>query len=105
MLIQLLICINVLIPFAADNFPPSFKHPGDLPLDSIPQFICYGFDDNCYLDGAKWVGDLFKDKKNPDGFPARASFFVSTHPDRDLPDLWDYINVLYQDGHEIANHT
>lgn len=91
--------------FAQDLFPPSFSHPGDLPLDSVPQFICFGFDDNCYTDGMVWVDSLFKDVKNPDGYPARATFYVSTHPERPDSELWGWIDTVYQRGHEIANHT
>lgn len=90
---------------AVDVFPPSFSHPGDLPLDSIPQFICFGFDDNVYLDGFEWVDSLFMSKKHADGSPVLTSFYVSTHPSIDNPDLWDAINRAWKNGHEIANHT
>lgn len=91
--------------YAVDTFPPSFSHPGDLPVDSIPQFICFGFDDNCYTDGMIWADKLFKDMKNPDGYPTRATFYISTHPERPDQELWGWIDTVYQRGHEIGNHT
>lgn len=95
----------VSVASAADVFPPSFSHPGNLPLDSVPQFICFGFDDNVYEDGLRWVDSVFKGRKNPDGYPTRATFYVSTHPDIDNQPLWDYIDTVYLNGHEIGNHT
>ena len=90
---------------AVDVMKPSFTPPGNLPLDSVPQFICFGFDDNVYLDGVKWVDSLFMSKKNPDGSQVLATFYVSTHPDIENQPLWDYIDTVYQHGHEIGNHT
>ncbi len=93
------------LTLAVDVFPPSFSHPGDLSVDSIPQFICFGFDDNVYLDGFEWVDSLFMSKTHSDGSPVLTSFYVSTHPSIINDDLWEAINVAYENGHEIANHT
>lgn len=100
-----ILMITTLFSFAADNFPPSYKHPGDLPLDSIPQFVCFGFDDNVYLDGFVWADSLFRSKTNPDGYPVRTTFYITSRPDKPNQPLWDAINSAYKAGHEIGNHT
>lgn len=104
-IMYLFIIHSVINIFALDNFPAAFKHPGNLPVDSIPQFICYGFDDNCFLDGLTWAESVFASRKNPDGKPIRATFFISTHPEIENKPLWDKIGQMYKEGHEIANHT
>lgn len=102
---RLIIVAAITQAFGYDNIPASFKHPGSLPLDSVPQFVCFGFDDNCYTDGVKWVDNLFRNKKNPDNYPARVTFYVSTHPTIVDKVLWASIDSLYLHGHEIGNHT
>lgn len=108
----------------ADNHPYSQLPPGDLDYPECPMFVCFGFDDNGYVEGMEWFRNLVKDKKNPagsgnpktyDGAPVRATFLITAGYGHD-----DYfINAggqtkeqviqawknLYDDGHEIANHT
>ena len=97
--------LAISVSFSADFMAPSFSHPGDLPLDSVPIFICFGFDDNVYLDGLRWADTTFMSRKNPDGSQVLASFYVSTHPTIDNQPLWDYIDTVFTHGHEIGNHT
>ncbi|MBN1979888.1 MAG: polysaccharide deacetylase family protein, partial [Chitinivibrionales bacterium] len=97
--------VTALLCFGRDNVPYSFKHPGSLPVDSVPIFICFGFDDNCFTDGITWADNLFMAVKNPDGSPARATFYISSHPENEDQKLWGAIRALYGHGHEIGNHT
>jgi hypothetical protein len=87
------------------NVAPSFSHPGEIPLDSVPIFICFGWDDNVYYDGLHWADTLFASRKNPDESPILSTYYVSTHPTITNDSLWEEINALYLQGNEIGNHT
>ncbi|MFC1476824.1 polysaccharide deacetylase family protein, partial [Fibrobacterota bacterium] len=108
----------------ADNHPYSQLPPGDLDYSECPMFVCFGFDDNAYVEGMKWFADLVRDKVNPadsnnpatyDGSPVRATFFITAgfgHEDyfvnaggqtkEQVIQAW---KGFYDDGHEIANHS
>jgi hypothetical protein len=101
----LLLTVFVGLSTAADNVAPSFTHPGDLPLDSVPIFICFGWDDNVYYDGLHWADTLFASRKNPDGTPILSTYYVSTHPAIENDSLWEEIEKVYLQGNEIGNHT
>ncbi|HEX6835293.1 MAG TPA: polysaccharide deacetylase family protein [Polyangia bacterium] len=107
------------LPPATDNVAASIDPPAGLAADRVPMFVMFGFDDNAYADGMRWVVDtLFAGKKNADGSPARATFFLiggaasSTdggvfnpaggQTEQDLIDAW---KAAYAAGHEIGNHT
>jgi hypothetical protein len=107
------------LPPATDNVAASIDPPAGLAADRVPMFVMFGFDDNAYADGMRWVVDtLFAGKKNADGSPARATFFLiggaasSTdggvfnpaggQTEQDLIDSW---KAAYAAGHEIGNHT
>jgi hypothetical protein len=85
----------------------------------VPMFVMLGFDDNAYADGVNWVVDqLFASKKNADGSPARATFFLiagtSTtanggtfnafggQTEAQLVAAWRH---AFDRGHELGNHT
>ncbi|XP_071630343.1 uncharacterized protein Cda5 isoform X1 [Temnothorax longispinosus] len=75
--------------------------PGDYLPEEIPQIVLLTFDDSVNDLNKGLYADLFeKGRKNPNGCPISASFYVSHE--------WtDYSQVqnLYASGHEIASHT
>lgn len=119
----------------AVNQPASSSPPGELDPADVPQFVVIGFDDNAYSgdslgadsktvfegdEGMRWIQAFMKDMKNPttanpnpatfDGSPARISFYMTTYYmsgyNGDNPALVrNATRALYDDGHEIANHT
>ncbi|MGM0443672.1 MAG: polysaccharide deacetylase family protein [Fibrobacterota bacterium] len=113
---------------------PSPQPPGGLAPENVPQFVTIGFDDNAYSgdsltkaneivsmhEGMRWAEEFFKDLENPtqaapnaatyDGTPARVSFYMTTYYasgyNGDNPVLVrKATRRLYEDGHEIGNHT
>jgi hypothetical protein len=107
------------LPEHTDNLAASINPPGGLAANRVPQFVMFGFDDNAYADGMHWVVDsMFAGKKNNDGSPARATFFLiggaattdnggvfnpaGGQTEQDLIDSW---KNAYAAGHEIGNHT
>jgi polysaccharide deacetylase len=102
---------------STDHVAPSTLPPNGLDPQSVPQFVMFGFDDDAYAEGMNWVVDeLFANRTNPDGSPARATFFIiggaassdgiftdfGGQTEQELVDSWR--NALNQ-GHEIGNHT
>ncbi|CAG7833616.1 unnamed protein product, partial [Allacma fusca] len=75
--------------------------PGDLPVNTVPQMVLLTFDDSVNDLNKDLYRDLFeKGRKNPNGCPISATFYVSHE--------WtDYSQVqnLAADGHEIASHS
>ncbi|XP_063978438.1 uncharacterized protein LOC135163145 isoform X4 [Diachasmimorpha longicaudata] len=75
--------------------------PGDYLPEEIPQIVLLTFDDSVNDLNKGLYSDLFeKGRKNPNGCPISATFYVSHE--------WtDYSQVqnLYANGHEIASHT
>ncbi len=90
---------------AADICLPSIVPPAGLPVDSVPQFICFGFDDNGFANGLAWVDSLFLTKENPDGTPVRATFYMVSDPEKGDTALWNTVSTLQSRGYEIGNHT
>lgn len=74
---------------------------GGLELHETPQIVLITFDDAISDLNKEHYADLFgKGRKNPNGCPISATFYVSHE--------WtDYSQVqnLYVDGHEMASHT
>ncbi len=110
----------------SDKLDASQTHPGSdsIPLEKVPMFISLGFDDNGIVDkknggGVTWIRNYLKDKKNPagtgqkrtyDGSPMRASFYMCEAYIRewtyeDYTDVREAWHNLYEDGHEIGNHS
>jgi len=97
-----------------DRFAPSIRPPGDLAPERVPMFVLLGFDDNAYLDGLSWTLDFLGARRNPDGSPALATFFMTAgfvtdhfrpvggQTKEQLLASWKRIAT---DGHEVANHT
>ncbi|KAK2582761.1 hypothetical protein KPH14_005028 [Odynerus spinipes] len=75
--------------------------PGGIPAEKTPQIVLLTFDDAVNDLNKPLYGDLFENgRKNPNGCPITATFYVSHE--------WtDYSQVqnLYADGHEMASHT
>jgi hypothetical protein len=107
------------LPAHTDNMPASINPPGGLQPSRVPMFVMFGFDDNAYADGMNWVvSSLFANRKNRDGSPARATFFLiggaattdnggvfnpaGGQTEQGLIDSW---KAAYLAGHEIGNHT
>lgn len=110
----------------SDSIDASRTHPGSdsIPLEKVPMFICFGWDDNGIADksnngAATWIREYLKDKKNPagsgqkgtfDGTPMRSAFYFTTkyvetwvyEDHRNVRKAWD---SLYADGHEIGAHS
>lgn len=110
----------------SDNIPASKTHPGSdtIPLERVPMFICFGWDDNGIADkseggGTTWLINYLKDKKNPagsgnsrtfDGALMRHSFYMTAKYGRqwvyeNYPGVRESWKTLYDDGHEIGNHS
>jgi len=74
---------------------------GSIPVEQIPQIVLLTFDDSVNDLNKDLYKDLFeKGRKNPNGCPISATFYVSHE--------WtDYSQVqnLAADGHEIASHS
>ncbi|XP_076685578.1 chitin deacetylase-like 5 isoform X2 [Andrena cerasifolii] len=75
--------------------------PGGIPAEQTPQIVLLTFDDAVNDLNKPLYADLFESgRKNPNGCPIAATFYVSHE--------WtDYSQVqnLYADGHEMASHT
>ncbi|XP_076630818.1 chitin deacetylase-like 5 isoform X2 [Colletes latitarsis] len=75
--------------------------PGGIPAEQTPQIVLLTFDDAVNDLNKQLYFDLFENgRKNPNGCPITATFYVSHE--------WtDYSQVqnLYADGHEMASHT
>jgi peptidoglycan/xylan/chitin deacetylase (PgdA/CDA1 family) len=100
------LCLSAAIPSqSADNFPYTQVPPGGLKATQCPMFVLFTFDDNCYADGLVWIRDLLKDVKNADGSAARATFMLIGSCGQDDPSVLAAWKNLYQDGHEIGNHS
>jgi hypothetical protein len=97
----------------------SINPPAGLAANNVPMFVMFGFDDNGYADGFNWVvNTLFGGKKNADGSPALATFFLTAgygtsqnggvfvnaggQTEQDVVNAW---KNAYNAGHEIGNHT
>lgn len=78
----------------------SVDPPGGLNPADIPQFILVSFDDGVMDYWESFVTDLLRGLQNPGGRKTLRTYFVNIK-DSD-PAL---IKKLYDDGHEIANHT
>jgi peptidoglycan/xylan/chitin deacetylase (PgdA/CDA1 family) len=94
--------------------------PGGLMPSQVPMFVMFGSDDNQYADGVNWLVDtLFGGKKNPDGSPVQATFFVTAgygttdnagvfidaggaQTQADVVNSWKH---AYASGHQIGNHS
>ncbi|XP_015592740.1 uncharacterized protein LOC107266605 isoform X2 [Cephus cinctus] len=77
------------------------KIPGNLSVNLIPQMVLITFEDAVNAENFNLYTELFTDdKKNPNGCPIRATFFVS-HQYTNYRD----VQFLWNAGHEIAAHS
>ncbi|XP_026299909.1 uncharacterized protein LOC725391 isoform X3 [Apis mellifera] len=75
--------------------------PGNLTASTVPQMISITFDDAVNAENFELFSKIFSNnRKNPNGCPARATFYVSHQYTnyRDVQYLWNI-------GHEIAAHS
>lgn len=75
--------------------------PGNINITDVPQMIVITFDDAINSENYDLYSKLFSnERKNPNGCPVRATFYVSHHYTdyRDVQKLWNI-------GHEIAAHS
>lgn len=115
-LVSLQLLWLAIIGFAAnaDNMLRSDKPPGGLKVDTVPQFVSLGFDDVNDAAGIDWTLELLSNYQNPkgkgnadtfDGTKLLASFFpICNHAQRD-PSILSRWHKIWQQGHEIGNHT
>lgn len=79
----------------------SFFETGDFLPEEVPQIVLLTFDDSVNDLNKGLYADLFeKGRKNPNGCPISATFYVS-HEWTD----YGQVQNLYASGHEIASHT
>ncbi|KAI9006228.1 hypothetical protein BC832DRAFT_526221, partial [Gaertneriomyces semiglobifer] len=82
-----------------DCFCPSTAPPGGLSVEETPQFVLLTFDDAVNVISLPYQKNV-TNFSNPNGCPARATFFVSTEYTN-----YHYLQQLRASGHEIAVHT
>lgn len=104
--------------------PQSANLPGGLTAEQVPQFISLGWDDNGIAgwdpekpSGLYWALEMYAARKNADGSPALASFYMTSSyvtgdynaygkkPDASSTHLKRLWRRTWRDGHEVGNHT
>jgi len=71
------VLLTVMALFAANFREASPIHPGDFPVESVPQFVVIGADDCSEAEAVLWIVDFLSKHKNPDGSPALMNFYVN----------------------------
>ncbi|XP_013387425.1 uncharacterized protein LOC106156633 [Lingula anatina] len=80
---------------------PSTAVPNKLQAKELPQIVYFTFDDGVNTINHAFYERLFpENRRNPNGCPIKATFFVS----HDTTD-YDLVNSMYLRGHEIASHS
>jgi hypothetical protein len=103
---RIALCLFLLAAFAsADNVAYSQVPPGGLKASQCPMFVLFAFDDNGNPDGILWFRNLVKDLKNRDNSPVRATFLNTGVYGSNDPAVLAAWKLLYQDGHELGNHS
>ncbi|EDW28741.1 GL18781 [Drosophila persimilis] len=76
--------------------------PGNLGTSSVPQMILLTFDDAINHDNWELFSKVLftQNRRNPNGCPIKGTFYVS-HPFTN----YQYVQKLWNDGHEIAVHS
>lgn len=108
-----------------DNIEESKMPPGGLSVSQVPLFVVLGFDDNSRSGTAEgggiyWVDNMLSGKVNPtqstanvstfDGSDVKATFYCNLESfdgwqEDGPPHMKPAIKHIYDQGHEIANHT
>jgi len=108
------VLLTAIALFAANFREASPVHPGDFPVESVPQFVVIGADDCSEAEAVLWIVDFLSKHKNPDGSPALMNFYVngryaqdnySGAADTSVKKVWQAWKKAYNAGHEIGNHT
>ncbi len=89
---------------------PSVNPPLGLEPSSVPQLVSFGFDDNGYPDGIRFVLDTFNSRRNFDSSPVLVTFFMKgdnaagkdSHSNAQIQNSW---KEAIANGNEIAVHT
>jgi hypothetical protein len=109
--------LSIMAPvFSADLMVPSYNPPKGLAISKVPQFVCFGRDDNNLANGMTWILDHLKERRNPAGRGNKATFDGSlirnTFFMKGLVESVDEVQIVYDtwkrayaEGHEIGNHT
>lgn len=124
-------CVRRRIPTVPPEHPSggsaSARPPGELPVEQMPLFVTFGFDDNGISGradsgtsgGLTFVNELFAGRRNPagsgnprtyDGSPARFSLYAATRyiesQEIDLPEhMKRELRRSADAGHEVGLHT
>ena len=89
------------VVFLVLSLPLLVSFAGGIPPQNAPQMVLLTFDDSVNDLNKELYVELFKrGRKNPNGCPISATFYISHE--------WtDYSQVqnLYAEGHEIASHS
>lgn len=92
---------DAFVPILFMSYTMKLWRTGGIPVVQTPQIVLLTFDDAVNDLNNPLYSDLFENgRKNPNGCPISATFYVSHE--------WtDYSQVqnLYADGHEMASHT
>ena len=88
-----------------DTVDPSPLPPGGLAVEAVPQFVVLTFDDNPDPDPLRWILQVARDRRNPDGSAIPLTFFSNGMYLARSPELAELHLAAYREGHEIANHT
>jgi peptidoglycan/xylan/chitin deacetylase (PgdA/CDA1 family) len=108
------VLISTFVLFAANYREASSVHPGDFPVEKVPQFVFIGADDCSEAEAILWLVDFLGKLKNPDGSPVFMNFFVngryaqdnySGAADSTVKKVWQAWKKAIDAGHEIGNHT
>ncbi|MDR0304998.1 MAG: polysaccharide deacetylase family protein [Chitinispirillales bacterium] len=111
--IGIVLCFTFVL-FAANYREASPVHPGDFPIESVPQFVIIGADDCSEAETILWLVDFLGKLKNPDGSPVLMNFYVngryaqdnySGAADTSVKKVWQAWKKAIDAGHEIGNHT
>lgn len=97
-----------------ENVPFSLDPPGGLAPNEVPMFVNIVTDDNNFNNSIQWFQDLFTGRTNPagtgntatfDGTPTLGVLNVIGTNEASGQEYADILVGLYEDGHEIGNHT
>lgn len=71
-------------------------------MEEVPQIVLITFDDAVSTLNIDYYDEIFNNekRKNPNGCPIRATFYVSHEWTE-----YGMVQSLYADGHEMASHT
>ncbi|XP_015919228.2 myb-like protein U isoform X2 [Parasteatoda tepidariorum] len=86
--------------FLPDCRCASIDIPAKIPAREVPQIVLITFDDAVNDLNYELYGEIFNNRKNPNGCPILGTFYVS-HEWTD----YGMVQTLYSNGHEMASHS